>query len=185
VPSAAPSTWPTEWASRYPGLLVAPIEETSRRRYVASISRCADALPSTECSSPDWSRWFAYCLLEVFEEEGLRPRTIASYLDGLIALGKHGGVSSDDLAGLHDMRNLAHARAFAMEKMKVGRIEELTERGGLMVVAETIGNLRDEAAGLPASSAAAERTRQTAAILGVELQAYARTGDVAGWLLGD
>lgn len=184
VPSAAPSTWPTEWASRYPGLLVAPIEETSRRRYVASISRCADALPWTNCR-PDWSRWFAYCLLEVFEEEGLRPRTIASYLDGLIALGKHGGVSSDDLAGLHDMRNLAHARAVAMERMKVGRIEELTERGGLMVVPETIGKLRDDSAGLPASSAAAERMRQTAAILGVELQAYARTGDVAGWVLGN
>jgi hypothetical protein len=54
-----------------------------------------------------------------------------------------------------------------------------------MVVAETIGNLRDDAAGVSASSAVAERMRQTAAILGVELQAYARTGDVTGWLLGD
>jgi hypothetical protein len=182
--ASAPTSWPLEWARLYPSLMAARIRDTSRRRYVASICRCAEALADTD-ADPDWSRYTAYSLLEAWEEEGLRPATIAGYLGGLVALGKHGGVSKRDLDGVRDIRNLARSRAESMEKLKVARIEDLTERGGFAFIAATIGRLRAEAASLPASAAAAEAMRQTAAILAVVLMAPARTGDVARWVLGE
>lgn len=181
---SAPSSWPAEWACRYPGLMAAPIRETSRRRYIASICRCADTLAATD-ALPDWSRYMAYALYETWEEAGLRPKTIAGYLDGLVALGKHGGMDRRGLNGVRDIRNLARSQAEMMEKLKVGRIEDLTERGGHAFIARTIGRLRSDAADLPASSAAAETMRQTAAILAVTLMAPARTGDLARWVLGE
>jgi hypothetical protein len=184
LPLSAPTTWPAPWATLYPRLLAAAVEESTLRRYIASINRCAAALPWTD-AQPDWSRYMAYSLVEVFEEEGLRPVTIAGYLDGLIGLGKHGRLPDATLDGLCNIRSLTYARAAAADKLKVPRIEDFTERGGIRSVAEAIGRLRSDAASLPASAAAAERMRRTAAILAVELVAYARTGDVASWVMGD
>jgi hypothetical protein len=82
------------------------------------------------------------------------------------------------------MRAVAAVRAGRVDKKKVARIAHLTERGGFLAIAEVIGQLRSDAEGLPAWSAAAERLRRAAAILAVEINAFGRTGDVAAWRLG-
>ena len=182
LPPVAPATWPVEWALLYPQLLRAPIEESSRRRYVDSVNQLA-ALFSPEIE-PDWSRYMAVSLFEVLVERGEHPRMIATYLDGLIGLGLHGKVGDAKLAGLREMRAVAAVRATRTDKKKVGRIADLTEKGGFMVIAKSIGRLRSDAEDLPTWSAAAERLRRAAAILAVEINAYGRAGDVASWRLG-
>jgi len=182
LPPQAPESWPVEWALLYPRLLAAPIRESSRRRYVDSINQLAAILPPDV--APDWSRFTACCLFEALVERGEHPRTIATALGGLIGLGLHGRVGDTKLAGLREMRNVAAVRASRIDKKKVARISYLTERGGFPVIAEAIARLRSDADGLPAWSAAAGRLRRAAAVLAVEINAYGRTGDVAGWRLG-
>jgi hypothetical protein len=182
LPPTAPEAWPVEWALLYPRLLAAPIRETSRRRYVDSVNQLAAILPPDV--EPDWSRYMSSALFEALVARGENPRTIGTYLDGLIGLGLHGKVGDAKLAGLREMRSVASVRAGRTEKAKVGRIAALTERGGFQAIAETIGRRRSEAEGLPDWSAAAERLRRAAAILAVEINAYGRTGDVACWRLG-
>lgn len=82
------------------------------------------------------------------------------------------------------MRNVASVRAARVDKKKVSRIADLTERGGFVAIASAIGRLRSDAEGLPDWSAAVERLRRAAAVLAVEINAYGRTGDVASWRLG-
>jgi hypothetical protein len=74
----APESWPIEWALLYPGLLKAPIRESSKRRYVDSINRLVAILPSDV--DLDWSRYMAVSLFTVFSERGDNPRTIRTYL---------------------------------------------------------------------------------------------------------
>lgn len=183
IPQTAPENWPAEWAALYPALVLAPIRETSLRRHIASINRCADALGGSD-AAPDWSRYSAFCLLEAFEQAGHRPATISSYLGGLIALAKHGGVPADARAGLSEMQELAMTRARRIEKLKVARVEGLTDRGGYAEIVRTLGVLRDSAANTSAARATAERQRRIAAILAIALNVPARTGDVATWQLG-
>jgi hypothetical protein len=178
----APPSWPIEWALLYPRLLRAPITESSRRRYVDSVNRLAAVLPAD--AAPDWSRYMACALLEALVERGENPRTIRTYLDGLIGLGLHGRVGAAKLASLREMRSVAASRAARVDKRKIGRIAGLEERGGFMTIAANIARLRAEAECLPAWSAAAERLRRAAAVLAVEINAYGRTGDVASWRLG-
>jgi hypothetical protein len=182
-PAVAPSAWPIEWALLYPALLRAPVQETTRRRYLASVDRLAAVLPTTD-AAPDWSRYMACSLLEALLDLGTDATTVGNYLDGLICLGKHGGIGDAKLAGLREMRAVAKVRATIIPKKKVARLAALTERGGFLEIASTIGQLRSKADALPASSAAAERLRKTAAVLAVEINAFGRTGDVALWRIG-
>lgn len=182
LPPQAPVSWPVEWARLYPRLLTAPIRETSRRRYVDSVNQLAAILPPDV--APDWSRYMACSLFEALANRGENPRTIGTYIDGLIGLGLHGRIGDAKLAGLREMRNVASVRASRTDKKKVARIADLTERGGFEAITAAIGRLRCDADGLPAWSAAAERLRRAAAILAVEINAYGRTGDVASWRLG-
>lgn len=182
LPPEAPLAWPVEWALLYPRLLAAPIRESSRRRYVDSVNQLAAILPKHV--APDWSRYTACSLFEALAARGETPRTICTYLDGLIGLGLHGRIGDARLAGLREMRNVASVRASRVDKKKVARIADLTERGGFEAIATAIGRLRSDAEGLPPWSAAAERLRRAAAILAVEINAYGRTGDVASWRLG-
>lgn len=182
LPPVAPDSWPVEWALLYPRLRDAPLHESSRRRYVDSINHLVTILP--EEVDPDWSRYMACSLFEALVRQGENPRTIGTYLDGLIGLGLHGKVGDAKLAGLREMRAVAAVRAGRVDKKKVARIADLTERGSFTTIAETIGGLRSDAEGLPAWSAAAERLRRAAAILAVEINAYGRTGDVAARRLG-
>lgn len=183
LPTRAPDHWPAGWAILYPALLRAPMRESSLRRQVASISRCAGLLPS-DLREPCWTRWDAWRLSEALESPDRRPATIAGYLDALISLGRHGGLGDDALAGLREMRAAALERARRLPALKVERVAGLDEAGGLMQLAETVAALRAAAEALPACSAAAERLRRQAAVLAITINAWARTGDVASWRLG-
>ena len=55
IPTEAPAHWPEEWRELFPGLLQADIRDTSKRRYIASISRCADFVPGID-AEPELSR---------------------------------------------------------------------------------------------------------------------------------
>lgn len=127
----------------------------------------------------------AFSLSERLAADGCRPRTVAAYLDGLIMLGSHGGVGDAQLTGLRERRAQAMDAATRTGKLKVARLDDFEKRGGLVHFAETIARLRAEAGALPSASAAAERLRRIAAILAVELHAWARTGDIASWRLGE
>ena len=182
LPPQAPDSWPVEWALLYPGLLRAPIKESSRRRHVDSVNRLAAILPAD--AEPDWSRFTACALLQALAADGVNARTAKTCLGGLIALGLHGGVAASKLAALREMRSVASSRGMRIDKRKVARIADLDERGGFAVIAEAIGNLRSKAGDLPAWSASSERLRQAAAVLAVEINAFGRTGDVASWKIG-
>lgn len=127
----------------------------------------------------------ALSIAERLAADGCRPITIAGCLDGLISLGRHGGVGDARLAGLREMRADAKAQASRAPKVKVARLQAFHESGGVMFVVETISRLRAEADAMPGSSAAAQRRRRMAAILAIELHAWARTGDIARWRLGE
>ncbi len=175
--------WPEEWRSLLPGLLAAPVRGASIRRYVASVDRCAAALARLDVApTPSWL--LGYRLAKGFEAEGLRPATRASYVEGLICLGRHGGADPDGIDGLRAIRAWLQRQARRGGKVKEARIEALMERGGYEHVLRALQAEREHARALPAWSAEAEDARARAAILAVLINVPARTGDAAQWRLG-
>ena len=92
-PPSSNSQWPLSWRALLPGLQTARIKESSKRRYRASIDRCAEVVAALRLDE-DLGFLLAIGLEEAFRADDVRPVTIAGYLDGLIALGKHGGADS-------------------------------------------------------------------------------------------
>ena len=179
------ASWPPSWQAMYPFLRQAQIKVSSRNRYVASISRCAqivNAGGADECLT----FYTAYCLGEAFKagEADIRPVTIANYLEGLIALGKVGGVSAEDLDGMRYMREAFRDEAKFGEKLKVARINGLMRKGGFEYIAEVIGDLLVDADLLPDHSARKELLLQTVACCAVDMNKPARTGDMSRWSIG-
>ncbi|MGJ8573369.1 MAG: hypothetical protein ACSHXI_22010 [Hoeflea sp.] len=179
------ASWPPSWQAMYPFLRQARIKGSSRKRYVASISRCAqivNAGGAEECLT----FYTAYCLGEAFKagEGDIRPVTIANYLEGLIALGKVGGVSAEDLDGMRYMREAFRDEAKLGEKLKVARINDLMRKGGFDYITEVIGDLLLEADLLPDHSARKELLLQMVACCAVDMNKPARTGDMSRWSIG-
>ena len=179
------ASWPPSWQAMYPFLRQARIKGSSRKRYVASISRCAqivNAGGAEECLT----FYTAYCLGDAFRagEADIRPVTIANYLEGLIALGKVGGVSAEDLDGMRYMREAFRDEAKLGEKLKVARINDLLRKGGFDYITEVIGDLLLEADLLPDHSARKELLLQTVACCAVDMNKPARTGDMSRWSIG-
>lgn len=114
----------------------------------------------------------------------MRVRTVATYLDGLVALLRHGGAELMALQGLRAVRNHHIGIGKCQEKLKHGRLRQLIEAGGYEHLVRTVRRLRIEAAALPGHSAGAERLRQQAALLAIHITKPARTGDAAGRVLG-
>lgn len=183
LPKEAPQGWPEVWRGLYPGLRAAPIKTSSKRRYIASLNRLADALAGTD-APPEPGFYAAWCCYEDLAGQGITARTIGGYLDALNALAKHGGRDKPARAGLIRVRTYVGRLANLEEKEKVNRIRTFVERGGFETIAQAIAGLRDVADAAPGWTATAERARQTAAVLAVAMNAPARTGDVAAWRLG-
>lgn len=184
LPLGAPANWPAEWQSLYMSLAASPkIKLSSKKRYVASISRCADILSQTQA---DASLTFhtSYLLGEAFLGMGLKHKSIAGYLGGLVSLGKYGGVPAKDLDGVRFMVDYHLELGEDQEKAKQSRIERLMEKGGFGFVAQRICELRDEADELSNHLARKHHLRQMVAILAVLMNKPARTGDVLGWVIG-
>lgn len=179
------ASWPTSWQAMYPFLRQARIKASSRERYVASISRCAqivNAGGADECLT----FYTAYCLGEAFKagEADVRPITIANYLEGLIALGRLGGVNAESLDGMRYMREALRDEAELGEKLKVARINGLMKKGGFEYIAKVIGKMRTKADLLPDHSARKALLLQTAACCAVDMNKPARTGDMSQWSIG-
>ena len=179
------ATWPPAWQALYPGLRRARIKDSSRRRYVNSISRCAQLVRqggADECLT----FYTAWCLTEAFTatDAGIKPITISGYLHGLVALGRYGGAAEEDLDGLRYMRDILKDRAAMGEKRKIASIHGIMRQGGFEYVARRIGEMREEADGLPDHTARKELLLQTIAICAIEINKPARTGDMARWTIG-
>lgn len=181
---AEPRGWPAHWAMLLPALHEAPIAESTLRRHVASINRCAELLPSMTC--PPRIGWLlGWEMARKFRAESLRPATIANYLGGLVGLAVHGGLDADAIAGLRSVQMGLLREARRIPKLKQSRIEALYQNGGYAEVVRAILRCLDQADAIADWRSEAETARATAAILAVTLNVPPRGGDITSWRLGE
>lgn len=101
-PVGAP--WPASWRRMKPALDGARIRSSTRKRYVASVDRCAMIVAEGRAS--ERHGFVAACELSeafLFHPEKARrvkPVTAANYIEGLIALGARGGVAPPSLTAM-------------------------------------------------------------------------------------
>lgn len=182
------AAWPVSWRRMKPALEAAPIGIRSRKRYLASIDRCAAVVAEGRAS--DAHGFVAACeLSEAFlfhpdTSRRVKPVTAANYIEGLIALGAKGGVAEASLTAMRVIANDLRAQAGLAAKTKYERLSSLMERGGYAHVADRIGELRARATELPAHSAARRRNMQQAVVCAVILNKPPRKGDLVSWRLG-
>lgn len=183
------ANWPVSWRRMKPKLDVAAIGASSRKRYVASIDRCATVV--AEGLASDMHGFVAACeLSEAFlfhpdKDRRVKPVSAANYIEGLIALGTKGGVAKESLAAMRVILRDLRDQAALEEKNKYERLSALMERGGYAHVADKIRELRERAFDLPAHSAARRRCMQQAVVCAVILNKPPRKGDLFSWRLGD
>ncbi|MCZ4262226.1 hypothetical protein O4G76_15395 [Limimaricola sp. G21655-S1] len=183
------ANWPKAWREMKSGLDAARITSSTRKRYFASIDRCATVV--AEGLASDTLGFVAACeLSEAFlfhpdKERRVKPVTAANYIEGLIALGARGGVAEDSLAAMRVVLCDLRDQAALAEKSKQERLSGLMERGGYAYVADRIGELRSRAQDLPAHSAARRRCMQQAVVCAVILNKPPRKGDLVSWRFGD
>jgi hypothetical protein len=183
------ATWPQAWQLMKPELDAAPIRLSTRKRYVASIDRCAAVV--AEGLASDSHGFVAACeLSEAFlfhpdETRRVKPVTAANYIEGLIALGAKGGVAEASLTAMRVILSDLRDQAAMAEKNKYERLSALIERGGYAHVADRIGELRARAHDLPSHSAAGRRCMQQAVVCAIILNKPPRKGDLVSFRLGE
>jgi hypothetical protein len=183
--------WPASWQRLYTGLEQARIKPSSLARYRASIHRCAQIVNAGQATA-DLTFLNAYHIAEALREsrrkggagQELRPATVVNYIDGLVALGRHGGADPDALAGVRFLRDDLLHKAEQGDKAKFARLKEIMEKGGFLYIAEEVGRLREKAAELPDHAAEKVRSLQAAALCAVSMNKPPRTGDVSCWRIG-
>ena len=182
-----PRTWPNQWLDLLPGLLAAPVTDSSIDRHVASINRCAAMLPHLVCPPRlGWLlAWELGRALQEHSERGTNLTTAANYIGSLVSLGLHGGLDTDALNGMRSVQAHLQRGGRRVVKRKQSRIEGLHARGGYKEVVRVIAAKLDEALGLPDWTAEAANARAAAAILAVNVNIPSRTGDVSSWVLGE
>lgn len=183
------ASWPEAWKGMKSALDAAPIKASSRKRYIASVDRCAAVV--SEGLASDRHGFVAACeLSEAFlfhpdPERRVKPVTAANYIEGLVALGAAGGVADASLSAMQVITRDLRDQASLAEKNKHERLSGLMERGGYAYVADKIAELRTRAHDLPAHSASRRRCMQQAVVCAVILNKPPRKGDVVSWRLGD
>jgi len=177
--------WPASWQVFLVGLRSANITPKTLKRYVASISRCADVVYENGLSD-DLSFLTGYEIAKVLsaQEKRLSPITIANYLNALGMLGRHGGADPAGLTGLAFVSQNQLCLAKGQEKKKFSRIDGLMARGAYTHIARVIAQLREVAAHAPGHSFERTKALQSAAICVVALNMPARTGDMSRWVIG-
>lgn len=189
VEESVGATWPDSWRKMKPELDAAPIRCSTRKRYIASIDRCATVV--AEGLASDTPGFVAACeLSDAFlfhpdKDRRVKPVTAANYIEGLIALGAKGGVAEASLTAMRVILRDLRDQAALAEKNKYERLSDLMERGGYAHVADKIGQLRERAHDLPAHSAARRRCMQQAVVCSVILNKPPRKGDLVSWRLGE
>lgn len=183
------TNWPLSWQRMKPGLDAARIKSSTRKRYIASVDRCAAVV--AEGLASEAHGFVAACeLSEAFlyhpdEARRVKPVTAANYIEGLIALGANGGVVEDSLAAMRVILSDLRDQAALAEKNKQERLSKLMERGGYAHAADRIGEMRARAQELPAHSAARRRCMQQAVVCAVILNKPPRKGDLVSWRFGE
>ncbi|WP_417809111.1 hypothetical protein [Thioclava sp.] len=189
VEKTVAAAWPEAWLLMKPGLDAARIKNSTRKRYLASIDRCATVVAENLASAQ--FGFIAACdLSEAFvfhpdKDRRVKPVTAANYIEGLIALGTGGGVAEASLTAMRVVLRELRDEATLGEKNKYERLSSLMERGGFAHVAQKIGVLRERAHDLPAHSAARRRCMQQAVVCAVILDKPPRKGDAVVWRLGE
>ncbi|RKF13521.1 hypothetical protein D6850_14630 [Roseovarius spongiae] len=187
--TAVGENWPTAWRRMKPKLVASPIRPSTRKRYLASIDRCA-ALVAEGLASHKHGFITACELSEAFlfhpdKDRRVKPVTAANYIEGLIALGAKSGVAEESLSAMQVITRDLRDQAALDEKNKYERISELMERGGYAHVADKIRELRERAHDLPAHSAARRRCMQQAVVCAVIVNKPPRKGDLVSWRFGN
>lgn len=188
-PTPVGANWPASWRRMKPKLDVAAIRTSTRKRYAASIDRCATVV--AEGLASDTFGFVAACeLSDAFQfhpdkDRRVKPVTAANYIEGLIALGAKGGIAEESLTAMRIILRDLRDQAALAEKNKYERISELMERGGYAHVADKIRELRERAHDLPAHSAARRRCMQQAAVCAVIVNKPPRKGDLVSWRFGE
>jgi hypothetical protein len=181
--------WPASWLRMKPELDAASIGISTRKRYLASIDRCAAVV--AEGLASDAFGFVAACelsdafLLHPDKERRVKPVTAANYIEGLIALGARGGIAEESLIAMRAVVRDLRAQSTVTEKNKYERLAALMERGGYGHVADRIGALRENALRLPAHSASRRRYMQQAVVCAVILNKPPRKGDLVSWRFGN
>tara|TARA_R110002012_G_scaffold88331_2_gene217736 strand:- start:8232 stop:9614 length:1383 start_codon:yes stop_codon:yes gene_type:complete len=183
------TTWPIAWQRMKPELNAASIRDTTQKRYIASVDRCATIV--AEGLASDAFGFVAACeLSDAFlfhsdKDRRVKPVTAANYIEGLIALGTRGGVAEGSLTAMRVVLRDLRDQAALAEKNKYERISELMERGGYGHVADKIRELRERAYDLPAHSAARRRCMQQAVVCAVIVNKPPRKSDLVSWRFGE
>lgn len=183
------TTWPIAWQRMKPGLDATSIRNTTRKRYIASVDRCATVV--AEGLASDMFGFVSACeLSDAFlfhpdKDRRVKPVTAANYIEGLIALGARGGVAEESLIAMRVILRDLRDQAALAEKNKYERISELMERGGYGHVADKIRKLRERAYDLPAHSAARRRCMQQAVVCAVIVNKPPRKSDLVSWRFGE
>ncbi len=187
-------SWPGSWQAHWRSVEVARIRPSSLGRYRASINRCAQ-LVAEGIACEELNFLTAYRLGEALKtdrrkgksenSDPLRAYTVANYIEGLVALGRHGGVDPDALAGVRFVRDHLRDVADAGDKLKFARIAKIMEDGGFAFIADRIGQHRRKASLLPDHSAEKTRMLQGAVLCAVSMNKPGRTGDVSRWRIGE
>ncbi len=183
------ASWPKSWRRMKTQLDAAPIRSSTRKRYIASIDRCATVV--AEGLASEQHGFVVACeLSEAFlfhpdETRRVKPITAANYIEGLIALGTKGRVVEESLTAMRFILSDLRDQAALAEKNKYERLSALMERGGYAHAADRIGELRARAHDLPAHSAARRRYMQQAVVCAVILNKPPRKGDLISWRFGE
>jgi hypothetical protein len=183
------ASWPKSWRRMKTQLDAAPIRSSTRKRYIASIDRCATVV--AEGLASEQHGFVAACeLSEAFlfhpdKTRRVKPITAANYIEGLIALGTKGRVVEESLTAMRFILSDLRDQAALAEKNKCERLSALMERGGYGHVADKIRELRERAHDLPAHSAARRRCMQQAVVCAVIVNKPPRKGDLVSWRFGE
>jgi hypothetical protein len=169
-----------------PGLLDAPIRNSSIAKHIEALNSCALRLPVVRCPpKPSWL--LGWELAQVLQVDGpgelgrVARSTVAGHLSSLAALGMHGGMSEKELKALRLLAHSMQNKIEMKEKRKTARLHALIERGGYEEAIRTVVRLLDEAEAARDWTAAAEQARATAAILMLAINIPPRTGDMSLW----
>ena len=181
-------TWPESWRAWDGALEAAPVKESTRARYRASVDRCAQLVAEGYGSeAPGFVT--AAALAEGFTDHPdsarrVRPITAANYLDGFAALARFGAAPAASVAAMALVTADLRDRAALTGKTKEARLDALMERGGFAHVADRIAQLRDIAAQSPAHASAGRRALRKAVCCAVIVNKPPRKGDAVRWRLG-
>lgn len=181
--------WPDRWRSHLKSLAKAKIKESTRRRYIASVDRCAEYV-SEGHATEDFGFITAMDLEEAFlnhpdADRRVKTVTAANYLDGLIALGRVGGENANSLDAMRLVSKDLRDRADLEGKNKEERISKLMERGGFAYIVDQAGDAIQKNRQLPSHSAAGRRKLQAAVLSVVLMNKPPRKGDIVRWRFGE